>query len=143
MTGLVRQGIFPAGVALFVALVLLSGFFWYDYPWEVMRFPVASGIATITICLFLLMRTQVKPDDDAAEQTRSPTIAALWLLAVIPFLLLFGFRAGFPLYALVYVFGNTRKPGLAALAAAITFALVYGIFTLVLNHPLPGPFWLT
>ena len=129
----------------FVLFFLGLGAFHYEYRWVVFRFPLlVGGAAVIFATLHLFHSTGKTAESEAPAAAEGPpqagpraaAIGMLWVVAVVPFLLVFGYVVGLPLYVLTYL--KTHGQGWAAsiVLALGALAVVWLGFVVVLRVPM-------
>lgn len=143
---------FTALIMAFILFFLGLGLFYYEYRWQIMRFPLAIGLAVILFCAAsmagewrALRAPAARREDPPSEEElpgarvdfRRDLPGMLWTLAILPAIFLFGYVAGLPLYVFLYLKTHGRgwiESGVYLLA---TLAVVYLGFYKLLGVPLP------
>lgn len=144
--------LFTGFILLFVMSFLAIGYFYYQYSWGVFYFPFATGIVIICLCIFVLCRH--RPDQSTGRSpqpsitaatgtiidTRQPTGAwsgILWVLASVPFVIVFGYLFGLALYVLVFMRTHGQGWALSLTMFVGTLATIYLVFMSLLRVSLP------
>lgn len=113
-----------------------------DLPQKAAFMPLLVGIPGAILCLWQLIldlrrAPDAPPDRDEAEEGRSETEVFLWLGGFAVAIIGFGFIVGGPLIVAAFVrlsSGESWKN--AIVAGAGTFAVIYGVFILLLELPI-------
>ena len=123
--------------------------FYYEYKWVVLRFPIGIGLVVLLFCVLDLWVTRDSAvttvtsevvQTETKETSLSPRSASLgmvWIIAILPIILLFGYGIGLSLYVLLFLKAHGQGWRLAVVLSLCTFALVYFAFVKVLGVPLP------
>jgi len=114
------------------------------YPFSASLFPLLSAVSLTVLGLAVLLAGRREPRVEEPEgEAVWPLASLLWLVAVVPTVMLLGFRIGLPAYALVYA--RAHRQGwlgsllLTVLVAAVVEALFVGLLRLPLPRGYLGP----
>lgn len=144
----------PTALLLFVAVFLLLGKFYWDYPSSVIMFPVVVGTLAMGSALWLIIRSLIVPVNILAEEGESvsenedPRCSLpkrlLWIASVYPLCYLLGLIAGLVLFSLAYTSYHRLPMIQRVITAVIIFALIYiGFYKLLGVSSLPiAPLWM-
>ena len=127
-------------LALFAGASLLA----LGLPQKAAFMPLLVGIPGAILCLWQLVLDLRRPpvadkkaDDETVGETRSEIEIFLWLGAFSGMIIGFGFVIGGPFVVAAFLrLGNRESWQIALIAGAGTFAVVYGVFILLLELPL-------
>jgi hypothetical protein len=140
-------------LAGFLAAICATGHFHYGYSAALMLFPLLAAGATLCIVAIQLIVLTRSPDtagDAMADRAQAPHTAVgagAWarlaaLFAVVPFVLLAGYPAGFALYLLVVLRRAGEGWAVSGGLAVASLVVSYGLFARLLGVPLPlAPWW--
>jgi len=138
------ERLFLLTIAATVGGLLLSGFAVYSYSWEVMRFPMIAGAATILLCVFALLRpgsreSAKSPGEEIAGLTANAVLRFVRRIAVAaPLVLVFGYVAGLSLYLFYHLRRNGESWRLAGLLGLLCFLFIQLVFVVALERPFAG-----
>ncbi|MDU8941761.1 tripartite tricarboxylate transporter TctB family protein [Ovoidimarina sediminis] len=124
--------------ALFAGACVLA----LGLPQKAAFMPLLVGIPGALLCLWQLVLdlrrpADAPPDKDEAAEGKSEIEVFIWLGAFAIAIIGFGFIVGGPLIVLAFVKLSRDETWVNALiAGAGTFAVVYGVFILLLELPL-------
>ena len=140
-------------LAGFLVAICATGHFHYGYSATLMLFPLLAAGTTlfiVVIQLVILARSPEAAGDAMADRAQAPRAAlraSAWarlaaLFAVVPFVLLAGYPAGFALYLLVVLRRAGEGWAVSGGMAAASLLVSYGLFVRLLGVPLPlAPWW--
>lgn len=135
------ERIFLVTIAAAVGGLLLSGFAVYSYNWEVMRFPMIAGGATIPLCVFALLRpgsreSAKSPGEEIAGLTANAALRFVRQIAVVvPLVFIFGYVLGLSLYLFYHLRRNGESWRLAGVLALLCFLFIQLVFVVALERP--------
>ncbi len=135
------ERIFLLTVAATVGGLLLSGYAVYSYSWEVMRFPIIAGAATIPLCVFALLSLSSRERATSSEKeitglTADAVLQFVGRIAVVvPLVIIFGYVLGLSLYLFYHLRRNGESWRLAGALALSCFVFIYLVFSIALGRP--------
>lgn len=144
----------PIILLLFVAGFLLLGEYYWDYPANVIMFPLVVGTLTIISAIWLIVRALIVPvevlagEGESVGESDDPRAGLLkrllWIAGVYPLCYLLGLIPGLMLFSLGYTSYHRLPWSQRLMTAAIVFALVYiGFYKLLGVSSLPiAPLWM-
>lgn len=146
--------IIPTVLLLFVAVFLLLGEFYWDYPASVILFPVVVGSLAMGSAVWLIIRSLVAPvhvleeEGESIGQNEDPRSSMLrrllWIASVYPLCYLLGLIAGLGLFSLGYTSYHRLPWSQRVTTVGIVLALIYiGFYKLLGVSGLPiAPLWM-
>jgi hypothetical protein len=139
--------LFPALIAAAAAALLLLGYFYYEYSWVVLMFPLAAGLVLCALCISEMItvlgnRAETQPAMPADEAPLISYASIGWMFALAPFLYAFGFVFGAGAYLLVCLRANGFSWRLSGAIAAAALVVTWGLFIKIFGLQLPiAPLW--
>jgi hypothetical protein len=138
LTGRLGNFLVPAALLLFVTGLLVLGLYHWDYPSNVIMFPLVIGTLIVFCTIWLFIRALTAPVDvlsaegepmGKSEDPRCGLMQRLmWVAGVYPLVYVLGFMPGMMLYTLAYTSYHRLPWPQRLIAAAIVFVLVYICF---------------
>lgn len=144
----------PVVLLLFVSGFLFLGKYHWDYPTNVILFPLVVGTLVIFCAVWLFIRASVIPVETLSSEgesigvTEDPRCSLIkrlaWVASVYPLSYLLGLIAGLMLFTFAYTSYHRLPWAQRFTATAIVFALVYiGFYKLLGVSSLPiAPLWM-
>jgi len=111
-----------------------------NYPFSASLFPLLSAVSLTALGLAILWAGRHGPAAEAEAEAVWPLASLLWLVAIVPTVVLLGFRLGLPLYALAYARAHRQGWLGSLLLTALVVAVVEALFVGLLRLPLPRGF---
>lgn len=154
MKGRLGNLLIPFVLLLFVASFLLLGKYYWDYPANVILFPVVVGTIAIGSAIWLIVRSLLVPlhvlteEGESVGQSDDPRSTRmkrlLWIASVYPLCYLLGMIAGLVLFSLAYTSYHRLPWVQRVITVVIIFSLIYiGFYKLLGVSSLPiAPVWM-
>jgi hypothetical protein len=138
---------FPALIFVSTGALLALGYFYYEYNWTTLAFPLGAGIALCALCAIEIARACLgRASVPAAMEIEAPPPFSLpgiaWMFALAVFLYGLGFLYGSAAYLLVCLRGNGFSWKLSIGTAVVALIVIWGLFIKAMGIQLPVvPLW--
>ena len=139
-----RSSIIFAVVVL--AILIIVAVLSLGLPYKGRLFPLIAVIPISALVVVQVIReVRAKTSAEKIPQEEQPDgepllgnriSAAVWIVALLPVIYLFGFLAGFPLYTFLYLKLHRQSWSLSIIIPVVMLTVIYVGFNVALNMPL-------